>query len=69
MLLSTLWPNSLPVVVAQPDERHENRTAVCVRVLDSTEHSTTSGLCGHGFESHSQLFLLTYSEADLTYYF
>jgi len=25
--------------------------------------------CRHGFESHSQLFLLTYPEAELTYYF
>jgi len=25
-----------------------------------------SGWCGHGFESHSQPFLLTYSEADLS---
>jgi len=27
MLLPTLGPNSLPVVVAQPDERHANRAA------------------------------------------
>jgi len=27
MLFSTLGPNSLPVVVTQPDERHANRTA------------------------------------------
>jgi len=28
-----------------------------------------TGWCGHGFEFHSQPFLLTYPEADLTYYF
>jgi len=28
-----------------------------------------TGWYGHGFESHSQLFLQTYPEADLTYYF
>jgi len=28
-----------------------------------------TGWCGHGVESHSQPFLLTYPEADLTYYF
>jgi len=28
-----------------------------------------NGWCGHGFESHSQPFLLTYHEADLTYHF
>jgi len=28
-----------------------------------------TGWCGHGFESHSQPFLMTYPEADLTYYF
>jgi len=27
-----------------------------------------SGWCGHGYEFHSQSFLLTYPKADLTYY-
>jgi len=27
MLFPTLGPNSLPIVVDQPDERHANRTA------------------------------------------
>jgi len=34
MLLPTLGPSSLPVVVAQPDERHANRAAfVLISVL------------------------------------
>jgi len=44
MLFPTLRSSSLPVVVAQPDERNANRT---VSVLESgmtdTEHSTISG--------------------------
>jgi len=33
MLFSMLGPSSLPVVVAQPDERLANRTATCVEVV------------------------------------
>jgi len=29
MLFPILGSSSLPIVVAQPDERHENRTAMC----------------------------------------
>jgi len=41
----TLGPSSLPVVVAQPDERHANRTAsmlLCWSGIMDTEH-TISG--------------------------
>jgi len=34
MLFLTLGPNSLPVVVAQPDERHTNRTASVLEWYD-----------------------------------
>jgi len=34
MLLPTLGPSSLPVVVAQPDERHKNRTASVLEWYD-----------------------------------
>jgi len=43
MLFLTLGSSSLPVVVAQPDERHANRTASCWSGMTDTEHSTTSG--------------------------
>jgi len=43
MLFPTLGSSSLPVVVAQPDERHANRT-LCWSGITDTEHSTTSGL-------------------------
>jgi len=43
MLFSILGSSSLPVVVAQPDERHANRTAyVLERGMTYTEHSTSS---------------------------
>jgi len=42
MLFSNFGPSSLPVVVAQPDERHANRTASVLELYDK-EHSTTSG--------------------------
>jgi len=42
MLFPTLGPSNLPVVVAQPDERHANRTASVLEWYDRTEH-TTSG--------------------------
>jgi len=34
MLFPTLEPSSLPVVVAQPDERHANRTASVLEWYD-----------------------------------
>jgi len=34
MLFSTLRPSSLPVVVAQPDERYANRTASVLKWYD-----------------------------------
>jgi len=34
MLFSTLGPSSLPVVVAQPDERHANRAASVLEWYD-----------------------------------
>jgi len=40
MLFPILGPNNLPVVVAQPNERHANRTALCNGTTD-TEHSTS----------------------------
>jgi len=43
MLLPTLGSSSLSVVVAQPDERHANRTASVLSGLTDTEHCTTSG--------------------------
>jgi len=36
-------PSSLPIVVAEPDERHANRTASVLVGMIDTEHSTTSG--------------------------
>jgi len=57
MLFPTLGPSSLPVVVAQPDERHANKAAsvlewydrhrqtkqlLCWSGMTDTEHSTTS---------------------------
>jgi len=44
MLFSTLGPSSLPVVVAQPDERHENKAAsgMTASGMTDTEHSTIS---------------------------
>jgi len=45
MLFPTLGPSSLLIVVAQPDERHANRTASVLEYYDrhrGTEHSTTS---------------------------
>jgi len=40
MLFPTLGPSSLPVVVAQPDERHANRAAWSG--MTDTEHSKIS---------------------------
>jgi len=34
MLFSTLGPSSLPVVLAQPDEKHINRTASVLEWYD-----------------------------------
>jgi len=34
MLFPTLGPSSLPVVVAQPDKRHANRTASVLEFYD-----------------------------------
>jgi len=45
MLFPILGPNSLSVVVAQPDERHANRTASVLEWYGRHRaHSTTSGL-------------------------
>jgi len=45
LLIPTLGPSSLPVVVAQPDERHENRSA---SVLEWYNRHTSTGLdLGH----------------------
>jgi len=38
MLFPNLGPSSLPVVVAQPDERRANRTASVLEWYDKTEH-------------------------------
>jgi len=38
MLTPTLGPSSLPVVVAQPDERQASRTAIVLEWLTDTEH-------------------------------
>jgi len=42
MLFPILGPSSLPVLVAQSDERHANRTASVLECMTDTEH-TTSG--------------------------
>jgi len=43
MLFPTLGPSSLPVLVAQPDERHAKRTAsVLEMAMTDTEYSITS---------------------------
>jgi len=41
MLFPILGPSSLPVVVAQPDERHANRTVPCCcwSGMTDTEHT------------------------------
>jgi len=42
MLFPTLRPCSLPVVVAQPNERHANRTASLLEFgMTDTEHTTS----------------------------
>jgi len=41
--ISILGLSSLLVVMAQPDERHANRTDCVLERYDSTQHSTTSG--------------------------
>jgi len=43
MLFSTLGPSSLPIVVAQPDERHAKRTASVLEWYDRHRAYTTSG--------------------------
>jgi len=44
MLFPTLKPSSLPVVVAQPYKRHENRAASVLEWYDRYRaYSTTSG--------------------------
>jgi len=40
MLFPILWPSNLPAVVAQPDERHANRTASVQSGMTDTEHTT-----------------------------
>jgi len=42
MQFPTLGPSSVTVVVAQPNERHANRTASVLDGMTDTEHSTTS---------------------------
>jgi len=45
LLFPILGPSSLPVVVAQPDERYANRAASVLEWYDrhsNAEHSTTS---------------------------
>jgi len=44
MLFPTLGPSSLPVMVAQPDERHVNKAASVLEwYMTKTEHNTASG--------------------------
>jgi len=40
MLFPTLRPSSLPVVVAQPDERHVTEQLLCWSGMTDTEHTT-----------------------------
>jgi len=42
MLFPTLGPSSLPVVVAQPDERHANRTVSVLEWHDRHRATTSS---------------------------
>jgi len=46
MLFQTLRPStsSLPIVVAQPDERHANIAAFVLERMANTKHSTASDL-------------------------
>jgi len=37
-----------------------------LRIAATSMSDYVSGWCGHGIESYSQLFLLTYPEADLS---
>jgi len=43
MLFPTLGPSKLPIVVAQPNERHVNRKASDWSGMANTELGTTSG--------------------------
>jgi len=35
--VSTLWPSSLPILVAHPNERHANRQLLCWSVMTDRE--------------------------------
>jgi len=42
------------------------KTVLRLRIAATSMSEYVSGWCGHGFESHSQPFLLTYPEVDLS---
>jgi len=52
MLFPTLGPSSLPVVVAQPDERHASRTASVLECYD--RHRATTSILDIVFTSYKQ---------------
>jgi len=62
MLFPTLGPSSLPVVVAQPGERHAKEQLLCWSGMTDTEHSTTSssnkeGLLAPNYASTNKNFI------------
>jgi len=62
MLFPTLGPSSLPVVVAQPDERHVNRTASVLEWYDryraySGSNKVVLGMLS-SLVSHLMVFLI-----------
>jgi len=58
MLIPTLGTSSLPVVVAQPDERHANRTASVLEWYETKDMQTEQLLCWSGMTDteHSAIF-------------
>jgi len=68
MLFSTLGPSSLPVVVAQPDERHANRTASMLEwYMTDTQH-VTSDLNKAAESVHSICILCTITRFEIAMY-
>jgi len=39
-----------------------SKSALCLKIAANSIFEYVSGWCGHGFETHSQPFLLTYPE-------
>jgi len=52
MLFFTLGPSSLPVVVAQPDERHANRTASVLVAQPDERHANRTASVLEWYDRH-----------------